>query len=93
MIATEEYDTKSMKMNADSIIYDNNKGFRFSFFDEECFKLCSYEYIRTVVKGGLNHNKRHDVAKFLRRYYYLQKTIMLNTLIIRKNLLVKINKY
>ena len=73
MIGTEESHNESMIMNAASRICDNNQGFNFKSFPEECFKLRTFENIQTGVKGGLKHNKRHDIAKFNKGHYDLQK--------------------
>ena len=50
MIGTEEFNNESMRMNADSMICENNKEFKFKSFSLECFKLCSYENRKTGVK-------------------------------------------
>ena len=57
IIDTENYNIESMRINAASIICDNNKSFKFDFFAEECFKLCSYQNWQTGVKCGLKNNK------------------------------------
>ena len=44
MIGTEESNNKSMRMNAASVICDNNKEFKFKSFAKKCFKLCSYGF-------------------------------------------------
>ena len=84
MIATGKYNNWSMRMNAVSIICDNNKGLKFKSFSEECFKLCSYANMQTVVKGGLYHKAKKGVTKLNRSNYHLQKNIMFNTWILRK---------
>ena len=51
IIGTEESNNERTKIHADSIICDKNKEFKFKCFDEECFKLFSYENRQTGVKG------------------------------------------
>ena len=42
-------------------------------------EFCSYQNIQTGVKGGLNHEKRQDVAELNIRNHHLQKMRMFNT--------------
>ena len=50
IIGTGEYNNEIIRMNSASMIYDKNKEFRFSFFAEECIKLCYYDNIHIGVK-------------------------------------------
>ena len=79
MIVNEEYNNKSMRTNADSMICDKNQEFKFKSFAKEYFNLCSCENRKTGVKCGLNQNKRQDITKLNKRHYHLQKYIMFNT--------------
>ena len=73
MIGTEDYNNEIMIMNADSMIYDRSKEFNLNFFSEEWVNFCLWKNRLTGVIGGLNHNKRQEVAKLNIRNYNLQK--------------------
>ena len=40
MLDTGESNNESTRTNADSMIYDKNKEFKFKSFSEKCFRLC-----------------------------------------------------
>ena len=46
--------------------------------------MCSYEYIQTIVKVRIKHNKIQDVDKLNRRYYHLQKIYHVQKINIKK---------
>ena len=60
MVGTREYNNKSTRINAASMICDKKKGLK-SFFSEDCIKLCSSENGQTDVKVGVKHKKRQDI--------------------------------
>ena len=73
MLVNGKYNNKTTRMNKSSIICDKIKYLKSKSVSEFCFKLCSYENIKTGVKCGLNHKKIPYVAKLNIRNYNLQK--------------------
>ena len=66
-----------------SVTITNNLNSR--VFPKNVSTCFSYENKKTGVKGGLNHDKEQDISKFNKRHYHLQKKIVFNTLILRRN--------